>query len=314
MSKDIKRYSYSRFKTFQTCPRKHYYMYVEQIESDSSATTIPGKLFHECIELYLNSKDMTPVFEEFKQLCLSGKLDLEPDLLPYIVQLYLNYYQNEYASENTVLVERQVEDDLEDDDKLVVVIDQAFFDKNNYLVVRDMKTTLSKLKYTQDDVMYNAQLYLYLPYVEDILKQPVDAIEIDEIKLAKLKSVPLKNNGKPSIDKKLLDLVTYEDYYDELASRGLETEKEFQPILEWLQQRGHPLFKRTRCQVLDQNIVAANAQDLLDTYHTAKTQVPYRVKGPLCNYCEYKELCQLDYSCPSTADRNMLIQKISKKF
>jgi hypothetical protein len=211
------------------------------------------------------------------------------------------------------MVEHEFEDDLEDDDKLVLIVDQGLFDKNDYLVVRDMKSTLNKLKYTQDDVMFNQQLYMYLPYVENELNHKVDAVEIDEIKLAKLQPVPLKNNGKPSVDKRLLELVTYEDYYDYLASRGLETEKEFQAILDWLQSRGHPLFRRVRCQVLDQNIIASNAQDLLDTYHSAKTQAAYRVKGPLCNYCAYKELCQLDYSYPAPAERQMLIEKISKK-
>lgn len=312
MAKDIKRFSFSRFKTFQTCPRKHNYTYVEQIETEESATTIPGKLFHQCIEYHLKGLDMQPIFQEFSRLCSTGKLELEPDLLAYIVPKYLQYYHNEYQNEKIVMVEHEFEDALEDDDKLVLIVDQAFYDINDYLVVRDMKTTLNKLKYTQDDVMFNQQLYMYLPYVENELGQKVDAIEIDEIKLAKLQPVPFKNNGKPSIDKRLLDLVTYEDYYDALAQRGLETEKEFQPILEWLQQRGHPLFRRTRCQVLDQNIIASNAQDLMDTYHSAKTQVAYRVKGPLCNYCDYKELCQLDYSCPSANERQMIIDKISK--
>lgn len=312
MSKDEKRFSFSRFKTFHTCPKKHYYTYLEQIETEETSATIPGKLFHQCIEYFLTEKDMTPIFEEFSSLCSKGKLDLEPDLLSYIVQKYLTYYEKDYAREKTVMIEHEFEDELEDDDKLVLIVDQAFYDKSDYLVVRDMKTTLTKLKYTQEDVMYNQQLYLYLPYVEEELGSKVDAIEIDEIKLAKLRPVPLKANGKPSVDKKLLDLVTYEDYYDYLASHGLEAEKEYQPILEWLQQRGHPLFKRTRCQVLDSNIIASNAQDLLDTYHACKTKVAYRVKGPLCNYCAYKELCQLDYSHPTETERQMLIEKISK--
>jgi CRISPR/Cas system-associated exonuclease Cas4 (RecB family) len=312
MAKDIKRFSYSRLKTFQTCPRKHHYTYVEQIEVEEQSTTIPGKLFHQCIEYFLKGKDMTPVFQEFSALCSRGKIEHEPDLLEYIVTKYLQHYSNEYELENTVMIEHEFEDDLEDGDKLVLIVDQAFYDTNDYLVVRDMKTTLNKLKYTQDDVMFNQQLYMYLPYVENELNHKVDAVEIDEIKLAKLQPVPLKNNGKPSVDKRLLELVTYEDYYDYLASRGLETEKEFQAILDWLQSRGHPLFRRVRCQVLDQNIIASNAQDLLDTYHSAKTQVAYRVKGPLCNYCAYKELCQLDYSYPAPAERQMLIEKISK--
>ena len=313
MAKDIKRFSFSRFKTFQTCPRKHYYTYVEQIETEETATTIPGKLFHQCVEYYLTGKDMQPIFQEFSALCSRGVLDLEPDTLPDVVQKYFKHYAKEFAAEKSVMVEHEFEDELEDGDKLVLIVDEAFFDKNDYLVVRDRKTTVNKLKYTQDDVMYNQQLYMYLPYVENELNHKVDAIEIDEVKIAKLQPVPVKNNGKPSIDKRLLELVTYEDYYDYLAQRGLEMEKEFQPILEWLQQRGHPLFRRVRCQVLDQNIIASNAQDLIDTYHSAKTQVAYRVKGPLCNYCQYKELCQLDYSCPAANERQMIIEKISKK-
>lgn len=312
MAKDIKRFSFSRFKTFQTCPRKHHYTYVEQINTTEQATTIPGKLFHEAIEKYLTGLDMTPVFEEFSSLCSRGKLELEPDLLPYVVSKYLQYYAREFESEKTVMVEHEFEDELEDGDKLVLIVDEAFYDRNDFLIVRDRKTTLNKLKYTQDDVMFNQQLYMYLPYVEEELGHKVDAVEIDEIKLAKLKPVPIKNNGKPSIDKKMLELVTYEDYYGYLCEHGLEMEREFQPILEWLQQRGHPLFKRVRCQVLDQNIIASNAQDLLETYHAAKTQAAYRVKGPLCNYCEYKELCQLDYSHPSINERQMIIDKISK--
>lgn len=312
MAKDIKRFSFSRFKTFQTCPRKHFYNYIEQIETEESATTIPGKLFHEAVERQLKGEDVTIVFQEFSKLCSTGKLELEPDLLEYIVSKYFQYYATEFAQERSVMVEKEFEDELEDDDKLVLIVDEAFYDKNDYLIVRDRKTTLNKLKYTQDDVMYNQQLYMYLPYVENELNHKVEAIEIDEVRLAKLKPVPFRNNGKPSTDKKLLELVTYQDYYDELASRGLETEKEFQPILDYLQQRGHPLFKRVRCQVLDQNLIASNAQDLIDTYHSAKTQVAYRVKGPLCNYCSFKELCHLDYLQPSLAERNMIIQKISK--
>ena len=312
MAKDIKRFSYSRLKTFQICPRKHNYAYVEQIETEEQASTIPGKLFHKCVEYHLKGLDMTPVFQEFSAHCSSGKLEFAPDVLEYVVTLYFQYYAKEFAEEKSIMVEHEFEDDLEDGDKLVGVVDEVFYDKNDYLVVRDRKTTLTKLKYTLDDVQFNPQLYVYIPYVENELNQRVDAVEIDEVKLAKLQPVPVKNNGKPSIDKRLLDLVTYEDYYDALCERGLETEKEFQPILEWLQQRGHPLFRRVRCQVLDDNIVSANAQDLLDTYHSAKAQPAYRVKGPLCNYCPYKELCQLDYSLPSSADRQMLIEKISK--
>lgn len=321
MAKDIHRYSHSRISTFKQCPLKHHYAYVEQIETPETSATIPGKLFHECVELTLKKQDITPVLNEFKKLCLSGKLEFEPDLLEYVVSQYFNYYKKDYATENTVLIEKEFTESLEEEDYLTLIVDQAYT-QGDYLVVRDMKTTQNKLKYTQEDVQFNQQLLLYLPFVEDYLKLKVNAIQIDEIRLAKLQPVPLRYNGKPSTDKNLLQLVTYENYYDTLASMGLESEKEYKNILEWLQQRGHPLFNRVTIQILDEQIVTNNAIDIVNTYKTIKNLIKvydkskknpsYRVKGPLCKYCSYKELCQLDYLSPSYASREIIINKIQK--
>lgn len=321
MAKDIHRFSHSRISTFKQCPQKHHYAYVEQIEVPESAATIPGKMFHECIANVSRGLDITPIIKDFERLCTSGKLEFEPDLLEYLVSKYFQYYKKEFDIEAPVLIEQEFTEKLDGDDYLTVIIDRAYI-IGDTLTVRDTKTTQTKLKYTLDDVQFNQQLLLYLPYVENFIKMKVNAIQIDEVRLAKLKPVPLKANGKPSTDKKLLDLVTYEDYYDELASRGLETEKEYQPILEFLKQRGHPLFNRITAQILDDNIVGSNAIDFLNTYRVIKNlnkiyaktnKAPcYRVKGPLCKWCQYQELCQLDYTNPGIASREIIIEKISK--
>lgn len=309
-TKDIHRYSHSRISMFKQCPRKHNYAYVEQIEQPESPYTLPGKLFHRCVELTLKGQDITPVLDEFKKYCMSGKLDLEPDLLEYVVTKYFAYYNKDYAQEQTVMIEEEFKDDLENDDYLVGAIDQAFI-LNGYLTIRDMKTTQNALKYTPDDVKSNQQLFLYIAYAETKLNMRVDAVQIDEVRLAKLQPVPLKANGKPTIDKRQLGLVTYEDYYDCLAEMGLETDKEFQPILDYLKQRGHPLFNRVTCQVLNRNVISTNAQDILEVYDVAKTNiVKYKVHGPLCNYCAYKELCELDNTMPDTQSRQAIITKI----
>ena len=121
--KDIHRYSFSRFKTFHTCPRKHQYQYVEQLESEESAVTIPGKLFHKCIEQFLNDEDMSDTINEFKSLCMSGKLDMEPDLLEYIVSKYLQYYAKDYTSEKHLMVEKEFNEPLEDEDYITLIVD-----------------------------------------------------------------------------------------------------------------------------------------------------------------------------------------------
>lgn len=317
-SKDIHRYSFSRFKTFHTCPRKHQYQYVEQLETEESAVTIPGKLFHKCIEQFLTGEDMADTINEFKSLCMSGKLDMEPDLLEYIVSKYLQYYAKDYSSEKNLLVEKEFTEPLQDEDYITLIVDQAF-EKNNLITVRDIKTTQNKLKYTYEDVVHNQQLLLYVPYVETELQVKVDMIQIDEVRMAKLQPVPINNNGKPTADKRRLELVSYEDYLDTLTSMGLDTEREYQPVLDYLRERGHPLFNRVTVQVLDSAVIDANAEDMLNTYASIKNQMDlctgnhsYRVRGPLCKYCAYQRLCEYDMHGMTMAERDIIVNELVK--
>lgn len=313
--KDINRYSFSRFKTFHTCPRKHYYQYVEQIDAGESPATIPGKLFHKCIEQFLKDEDMSGTIKEFKDLCMTGKLDLEPDLLEYIVSKYLQYYAKDYSNQKTLLVEEEFTEPLENQDYITLVVDQVY-EQDNLTILRDIKTTTNKLKYTYDDVVHNQQLLLYVPYVEDKLQVKVDMIQIDEVRMAKLNPVPINANGKPTADRKRLELVSYEDYLDTLTSMGLDTEKEYQPILDYMRERGHPLFNRVTVQVLDPNVVSSNAQDMIDTYHTIQNSIKnnetYRVRGPLCKYCQYQHLCEYDMHGITQVERQIIIDDLIK--
>jgi len=308
--KDIKRFSFSRFRAFHTCPRQHYYQYVEQIETPDSPVTTPGKIFHEAVAAVLEGKDTTPMIAEFKKLCMNGTLDLEPDTMEFILQEYFSYYKDEFAKEKLLLVEHNMQEDLEDGDYMVTVADQVF-EKDGLTYLRDIKTTVNRIKYNQDDVQLNQQLLLYVPYVEAEIKNKIDAIEIDEVKIAKLDPVPVNNNGKPSADKRRLTNVTFESYYEYLEGMGLEDDKYYQDVLKWMEDRGHPLFNRVTHQILDINPIDTNLDDMYRTYHAAKNpENTYRVRGPLCNYCAFKELCDLDMYNPNEVDRNAIIDKI----
>lgn len=310
MAKDIHRYSHSRLQTFKQCPRKHYYNYIEGIETPENEYTIPGKMFHECVERTLKGLDYKDVIDEFRKLCMAGKLPYEPDLLEYIVAKYFQYYAKEYSMEQNLLCEQEFKETLDGDDYIIGYID-AVYETNGIVGIRDMKTTVNKLKYKYEDVLYNEQLLLYIPFAEEILGRKVQTKQIDEIRLAKLKPVPLLNNGRPSKSKDLLELVTYEDYYNALAERGLDKEADYQSILQYLEERGHPLFNRITVQIVDDKLVETNAVEVLNTYASSiRETADYRVKGPLCNYCAYKELCELDRFAPSVASREMIIQKI----
>ena len=106
--------------------------------------------------------------------------------------------------------------------------------------------------------------------------------------------------------------IEYEDYYNKLCEMGLDEAPEYKGVLDYLEKRGHPLFKRTQCQLLDQNLLSANIQDLYDSYKSSKTGNKQRVRGPLCDYCAYQDLCNLDYYLPDPDSRQIIIDKIKK--
>lgn len=313
------KYSYSRLKTYSSCPRKHRYMYVEEIRVPESANTIPGKLFHKCCEIYLKDdhtsstpyEEIQKVYEEFDLAAATGKIKLEPGLLKYVFELYIEHYKDRFAEESPILIEYGFEEILEDDDIFVGVIDEIY-SYRDMTILRDRKTSLSKLKYTYDDVKFNQQLLVYLPFGEDKLGLKIDAIEIDEVRFAKLQEVPLIRNGTPSKDKGKLDLVTYDAYYNKLSEMCLEDEKEYKSILEYLAKRGHPLFNRIRVQVLEDRIINSNAQDILDLYKSIKLSKEngFRSRSILCNYCEYRELCNLDMESPDEDLRTAVVEKL----
>lgn len=320
-------YDYSRMSTFLKCPRKHSYIYHEGILSGGNKFTIPGTLFHECVRIgilirnsKIPSKDglklLDDMYTEFDKLCTTGEIEHTSGTLKYIVEMYFKYYDIDYAVENTLLLEHDFEDSAEDDDVFVGRIDQVY-EYNEVVTLRDIKTTANKLKYTYDSVKMNQQLLFYVPFAEDELHgTKIDAIEIDEVRIARLEPVPIMKNGQPSRDKKLLELVTYEDYYEELNAQGLFGNQEYQHVLQWLKERGHPLFRRIKVQLVDEEIVNANIQDMYATYQMMNKgksmQLKPRIRGPLCQYCEYKDLCEIDMFDPDSATRQIYIDKITK--
>lgn len=320
VAKENNQYDFSRFNTFQKCPLKHDYIYREHITTDDVVNEhlTPGSMFHRCVELNLLQptdyrKELASIFAEFNKLCLSGDLPFEAGTLLYIVEKYFEYYNSDFKEEKLLLCEHTFSETVEGtDDTIMGTIDQVY-ERDEVVTLRDIKTTHNALKYSYEDVKTNQQLLFYVPYAEAEIGVHVDAVEIDEVRIAKLQPVPLLKDGKPTKDKRLLGLVTKEDYEEELKTQGLFGDAAYNNVLEWMELRGHPLFKRTRVQILDGYVVDANLNDMLHTYETIKaTPKGYRVRGPLCDYCPYKDLCELDMHNPSDEDREIFIEKITK--
>lgn len=302
-------FSYSRLSTYNSCPRKHSYMYEEKIFTEGNEFLILGDLFHQCLDKAYKGEDFSSVINDYEAKVKVGVLTTESGLLEDVVNKYLAHY--DITKDELIGSEMKLEEEWEDGDKFTGIIDRLV-EVDGMIVLRDTKTTIKPLKYTSNQVKYNSQLLTYCSMVQDHMNIMIDAYEIDEVRLARLQEVPINQNGKPSADKNRLGLVTYEDYYNKLCEMGLDEAPEYQGVLDYLEKRGHPLFRRTRCQLLDQNMLSSNIQDLYESYKGCKSGNKQRVRGPLCDYCPYTELCALDYYNPTPDDRQIIINKIKK--
>lgn len=302
-------YSFSRLSTYNQCPRKHRYMYEEKIYTEGNEFLILGDLFHQCLDKAYKGESFEPVLSDYEAKVKVGVLSTESGMLEDVVKRYLDYYE---PDEEIIASEYVIEEEWEDGDTFKGIIDRIV-SNDNIVTIRDTKTTQSPLSYTTNQVKFNTQLLTYCSLVQENLNMVVDEYEIDEVRLAMIQPVPINANGKPTADKKRLGLVLYEDYRNKLCEMGLENEPEYAAILDYLEKRGHPLFKRTKVQLLDQNILASNIQDIAQTYEKIKLGHDNRVRGKLCEYCAYQELCNLDFYMPDDDSRAILINKLKKQ-
>ncbi len=310
------RYDFSRLRAFQLCPKKHDYIYNQGLRSAGGMFVKVGSLFHQCLEGHYNDDDamIQKALEEFKGLVLTGVFDLDVDLLEYVYSRYLMFYKDTEKGERLIANEVKIEEELESGDIFHLTADRVVEDeKTGMIVLRDTKTTLKKLKYSLEDVQYNMQLLTYVPFIEEKYSCKIDAIQIDEVRMCKMLPTPLNLNGKPTADKGRLEFTTFEDYRNELAKQGLLDAKEYQNALQYMEGRGHPMFRRTTAQLLDSSLVQSNMKDVYNTYEAVRsTQTTFRNRGPLCNYCDYKELCKMDTYDADEALRQIEINKITE--
>lgn len=302
-------FSFSRLSTYNQCPKKHRYMYEEKIYTEGNEFLILGDLFHQCIDKASKGESYEPVISDYEAKVKVGTLSTESGMLEDVVKRYLEYYE---PDEEIIASEYVIEEEWEDGDTFKGIIDRIV-SNNNLITIRDTKTTQNPLSYTTNQVKFNTQLLTYCSLVQENLNMVVDEYEIDEVRLAMIQPVPINANGKPTADKKRLGLVLYEDYYNKLCEMGLDTEPEYAAVLDYLEKRGHPLFKRTKVQLLDQNILASNIEDISQTYQKIKLGHDNRVRGKLCEFCAYQELCNLDFYMPDEDSRAILINRIKKQ-
>lgn len=300
-----KRWSYSRIMSFTSCPRKHHYSYVEEIRGKDNIHLVLGDYWHRLMEAYNKEEDYEKIIEEYEKAVNVGAIDQDIDLLRYVFNEYVQWY----PKDDVLLTEQSFYEEWEDGDHATFKVD-CVYNKDGLNILRDYKTTTKDLKYDINSVRYNQQLLLYKPIVEDATQITIHGIEIDEVKLAMCMQPPLNKNGMPTADIRRLGLVKYDTYLNLLEEMGIDERPEYQHILTTLENRGHPLFRRVTVDV-DDVIVGQNLEDVYGLYKLAKTEgVKSRNRTVLCNYCEYKQLCDADYLNIDEESRQIIIDKL----
>lgn len=301
--------SWSRIQQFRTCPKKYEYSYVQNLEGQSNEHLILGGLMHRMIDSYYTgvNESIEDIQLEYEGHIASSLVTTPPTLLKSVLNSYLQFYAREVEEETIIASEQSIIADWHGKDQIQIIADKVI-ERDGVTILRDHKTTTGLLKYTDSTVKYNPQLLLYTSVLEDQSNIVIDAIEIDEIRLAELQQPKINQNGKPTADIRSLALVTYDTYYNLLASMELEDQPEYQNVLAQLEKRGHPLFRRILVQV-EPELKQSNLDDIFATYEVLNAKHYPRNISRLCDWCEFKDVCRLDFFNPTEEEREIVMQR-----
>lgn len=302
-----KRWSYSRIMAFAQCPRKHHYAYEEEIRGDGNIHTQLGDYWHRIIDAYNKEEDTSIIIKEYENAVKGGGIESPENLM----QSVFNEYCDWYPKDNILRSEDELFEEWEDGDFATFRLD-CLYERDGLNILRDTKTTTKPLKYNYASTKFNQQLLLYKPIAEEAYGIKIHGVEIDEVRLALLEDVPFNKNGKPTADIRRLSLVKYETYLNVLQEMMLDTEPEYATVLTELEKRGHPLFNRVTIDLSDDHIVSENLNDIYGIYKLAKSKCKSRKRTILCDYCEYKQLCEAEYSYLDDQGKQIIVDKITK--
>ncbi|MDD5193421.1 MAG: PD-(D/E)XK nuclease family protein [Candidatus Nanoarchaeia archaeon] len=178
-------YSYSRISTFEQCPLKFKFRYIEKItpEIEHTVEAYLGGKVHEALEWMYSQviKKQAPQLEDvIEYYAKSWKKDFKENIRIVNPQLTFEYYfdkgikfiidyfvKNYPFSDNTIELEHQVIIDLNNNGKYVLqgYIDRLVHDKeSNIFEIHDYKTGSIR---SQDDLDKDKQLALYSIGVKD---------------------------------------------------------------------------------------------------------------------------------------------------
>lgn len=291
------RYSFSKLSEFSKCPKDYDYRYRQGLMpiEESIHLTI-GKLFHGALERKSLFEDTKDIQQEWAMLVRSKRLPdhLKEGTLMRVVEEYLRYYFDEDHNDRIMFVEEKFEYLDKNMNVISGMIDKVVEKPSGDIVMTDYKTTINKLKYTEEEVSLNYQLNGYGYFLEKIYHVTPDIIRIDEIVIRDLDPVPMLASGKPARDKNKLSWVLYDDYLEECTKQGLEDDSEYQYILKMLKDRGHPLFNRVNIPYSSLKATNIVEKEWYDIIKGIESGAAYCSRSFLCKYSPYKEIQTLE--------------------
>ena len=176
-------YSHSRLSTFEQCPQKFKFKYVDKIDPDFKSTIegFLGKQVHNTLEwIYNEDRDfeLDDIIKHFienwnKELTSNIKIIKEDltieDYFNKGIKFLINYYlKNQPFKDNTISTEKKVYVNLDKEGKykLVGFIDRLVYnEETNIFEIHDYKTGSLK---SQEELNRDRQLALYSIAIRDL--------------------------------------------------------------------------------------------------------------------------------------------------
>ena len=308
-------FSYSNISTFYKCPFQFYLSNIINInEFDETIDTFIGKLFHNCLDLYLKdqSKDIDEIYDEYVKHNLSGKLNSNRNLffiekLKEEIHTIIDIIKEQYKNIDSNFLELHEEkikvntDEINLNTKVKAII-KGFVDKyiiiDNNVFIIDYKTgTSDKIDKQLFEFGLNIQLPIYL-YLLEVTNDNynVAGIYLQYILTGNNRKVLNKTSKDLKISELKLNGITLNDeniiskfdssYENSLVIKGMKKSK------------SNELPKNYTYTYDDKNnlieLVKNLIKNCIDSVYDSEFNIsPIKIfnKEDACKWCNYKDIC-----------------------
>ncbi len=300
--------SYTKLKTFKTCPKKYEYKYVLGLTPKERVQKIElGKYCHELLDALGHDEPVAYASEAYwleqtQNMFLEELAEFEE--IRNAAEAIISKYQTYYANDTWEILEAEKCYKLliqEANAVLKFIPDVVVRDQNGIKWLVDHKITSVDFTRWEDSLVLDEQANIYLwAYNQLHPEDPASGIIFNLIR-SKLPAVPnlLKKGGLSKAKNIDTDVETY---LQAIKDNDLDPE-EYTDILEHIQEYAKPFFKRVMTYRTPDELEQIGLELVAAIQHMKQAQAPfYRNAGQHCQWgCSYRELCIMDVkNCDST--------------